>query len=70
MVLIFLTLENIFFCNLRSTSTVTSSLVQWLSMLGCIALGGIAMLVKEQGITVFGVCVLYDVFVVNKVWKR
>ncbi|XP_022794710.1 transmembrane and TPR repeat-containing protein 1-like isoform X1 [Stylophora pistillata] len=32
----------------------------------CVVLGAMAMLVKEHGITVFGVCFVYDCMVVNK----
>ena len=32
----------------------------------CVVFGSMAMLVKEHGITVFGICVIYDCLVVNK----
>lgn len=37
----------------------------------CVILGSMAMLVKEHGITVFGVCIVYDVLVINKklIWR-
>ena len=31
----------------------------------CLLCGAVAMLCKEHGATVFGVCVIYDVFVVH-----
>jgi len=37
----------------------------------CVMFGSMAMLVKEHGITVFGVCVIYDCLVIHKrfIWR-
>jgi len=37
-----------------------------LYIIPCVMFGSMAMLVKEHGITVFGVCMIYDCLVVNK----
>lgn len=34
-------------------------------LLLCLVCGAAAMLCKEHGATVFGVCLIYDVFIVN-----
>jgi len=36
-------------------------------MLGCSAFVAVAMLCKEQGITVVGVCAIYEMFISQKV---
>ena len=37
----------------------------------CVMFGSMAMLVKEHGITVFGVCIIYDGLVIHKklIWR-
>ena len=37
----------------------------------CLMFGSMAMLVKEHGLTVFGVCIIYDCLVINKkfIWR-
>ncbi|XP_064455540.1 protein O-mannosyl-transferase TMTC4-like [Ornithodoros turicata] len=41
--------------------------VMWLWLFGCAAMGIISMLCKEPGITIFGVCFVYDVIIVCKI---
>lgn len=43
-------------------------LYRWLSMCGCITSVAIAMLCKETGITAVGICCIYDIIVVNKLY--
>lgn len=43
------------------------SVIDWRKLLVTIFLVTIAMLCKEQGITVIGVCCVYEVFVAQKV---
>ncbi|GBL75293.1 Transmembrane and TPR repeat-containing protein 4 [Araneus ventricosus] len=46
--------------------SVDSSTVSFLWLFGSIVLAGLAMLCKEQGITVIGVCYVYDIIIVCK----
>ncbi|XP_034019373.1 LOW QUALITY PROTEIN: protein O-mannosyl-transferase TMTC1 [Thalassophryne amazonica] len=45
-----------------SVESLPTTVSVW-SLIGCLLLGTCAMLVKETGVTVFGVCVLYDAMV-------
>nr|XP_012149075.1 PREDICTED: transmembrane and TPR repeat-containing protein 4-like isoform X2 [Megachile rotundata] len=40
---------------------------RWFSMCGCITFIAIAMLCKETGITVMGICCIYDLIIVNRI---
>ena len=51
-----------FYCHI-----MYSVLLEWLRLLATIALVTIAMLCKEQGITIIAVCCVYEVFVAQKV---
>ncbi|KAL9982715.1 hypothetical protein ACROYT_G004793 [Oculina patagonica] len=53
----------------RSTGKKGCSCILYIVL--CVILGSMAMLVKEHGITVFGVCVVYDCLVINKqlIWR-
>ncbi|XP_015604969.1 transmembrane and TPR repeat-containing protein 4 isoform X2 [Cephus cinctus] len=42
--------------------------LKWSSMCGCILCIGIAMLCKETGITAIGICAIYDIIIVNKLY--
>ena len=42
-------------------------LTDWSKLMSTVLLVAIAMLCKEQGITVIGVCCVYEVFVAQKV---
>ena len=46
---------------------VLSLTVDWIQLLLTVAMVTIAMLCKEQGITVVGVCCVYEVFVAQRV---
>ncbi|XP_032222074.1 protein O-mannosyl-transferase TMTC1 [Nematostella vectensis] len=52
--------------SLKNENSVFTSVYIWC----CVALGAMAMLIKEQGITIFGVCVLYHAFIENRLWER
>ncbi|XP_078039359.1 protein O-mannosyl-transferase Tmtc4 isoform X2 [Augochlora pura] len=41
---------------------------RWCNMCGCIAAISVAMLCKETGITAIGICIIYDLIIVNKVF--
>ncbi|KOX77837.1 Transmembrane and TPR repeat-containing protein 4 [Melipona quadrifasciata] len=43
---------------------------RWLSMCGCITSVAIAMLCKETGITTMGICCIYDIIIVNKLYPH
>ncbi|XP_043786815.1 protein O-mannosyl-transferase TMTC4-like isoform X2 [Apis laboriosa] len=43
-------------------------LYRWLSMFNCIIFIAIAMLCKETGITAMGICCVYDIIIVNKIF--
>ena len=52
-------------------STESKSGYSLVYIAACVLFGSMAMLVKEHGITVFGVCIVYDCLVINKVsfWR-
>lgn len=54
----------IFHCNCRSTGN--KGCPSFLYTVFSVIFGSMAMLVKEHGITVFGVCIVYDCLVINK----
>ncbi|KAJ7390333.1 transmembrane and TPR repeat-containing protein 1-like [Desmophyllum pertusum] len=58
-----------FLAFIRSTGNKGSYSIMYTVL--CVILGSMAMLVKEHGITVFGVCIVYDVLVINKklIWR-
>lgn len=49
--------------SMTSVTPVKRYSYMWLSL--AILFGGVAMLCKEQGVTVLGVCLVYDIIVVN-----
>lgn len=49
------------------TLNILYNITDWRYVVACTACVGVAMLCKEQGITVTGVCVVYELFVAQKV---
>ena len=54
-------------CVFPSLSWYVSGNTCWRPLVLSLMAGVCAMLSKEQGITIFGVCLAYDVFVINQV---
>ncbi|XP_068742906.1 protein O-mannosyl-transferase TMTC1-like [Montipora capricornis] len=53
-----------FLAFVRSTESEVCYSLMYIAV--CVVFGSMAMLVKEHGITVFGICIIYDCLVVNK----
>ncbi|GAB6030154.1 hypothetical protein CHUAL_005833 [Chamberlinius hualienensis] len=57
-----------FFCYCKSCRSQKSD---WFYLICCVCLTAIAMLCKEQGLTVIGVCIVYEIFIVQKMcWQH